>query len=54
MNTPDIQDNKSSDGATNVVGIADVRRALKHNVIQVQTYEEHKTGMSQITKNLSG
>jgi hypothetical protein len=40
MMTPDVvEDSKSSsEGNTNVVGIAEVRKALKHNVIQVQTY----------------
>ena len=53
MMTPDVvEDSKSSsEGTTNVVGIAQVRKALKHNVIQVQTYEENKTGQSQISRN---
>ena len=28
-----------------------MRKALKHNLFQIQTYEENKTGASQLNKN---
>jgi len=36
---------------TNVIGLGEMRKALKHNLFQIQTYEENKTGASQLSKN---
>ncbi len=39
-------------GNPNVVGLGEVRKALRHNMFQIQTYEENKTGQAQLNKNL--